>query len=87
MKYVTHITAGSPGASRIHRTFYPKLKMLTENRSLYEFAVVRFVPRVERDEFFNIGLIMMCKRRRWLRVEFHINPQLIAAFGATDHAD
>lgn len=34
----------------------------------YEYAVVRFVPRVEREEFLNVGLAMMCKRRRWLKV-------------------
>ncbi len=35
---------------------------------LYEYAVVRYMPRVEREEFVNVGLIMMCKRRRWIRV-------------------
>ena len=34
----------------------------------YEYAVVRFVPRVEREEFLNVGLAMMCKRRRWIKV-------------------
>lgn len=34
---------------------------------LYEYAVVRFVPRPERGEFLNIGLVMMCKRRKWLK--------------------
>lgn len=34
---------------------------------LYEYAVVRFVPRPEREEFLNIGLVMMCKRRKWMR--------------------
>lgn len=34
----------------------------------YEYAVLRYVPRVEREEFINIGLAMMCKRRRWIKV-------------------
>lgn len=34
----------------------------------YEYAVVRYVPRVEREEFVNVGLAMMCKRRRWIKV-------------------
>lgn len=33
---------------------------------LYEYAVVRYMPRVEREEFVNVGLVMMCKRRRWI---------------------
>ena len=34
----------------------------------FEYAVVRYVPRVEREEFINVGLAMMCKRRRWIKV-------------------
>lgn len=36
-------------------------------KHLYEYAVVRFSPRIEREEFINVGLVMMCKRRRWVR--------------------
>lgn len=45
--------------------------------NLYEYAVIRYVPRVEREEFINIGLIMMCKRRRWLHAEIMINEARI----------
>ena len=38
----------------------------------YEYAVVRYVPRVEREEFINVGLAMMCKRRRWIKVAIAI---------------
>ena len=38
----------------------------------YEYAVVRYVPRVEREEFINVGLAMMCKRRRWIKVGIFI---------------
>ena len=47
---------------------------------LYEYAVIRYVPRLEREEFINIGLIMMCKRRRWLRCELSIDEARIRAF-------
>ncbi len=30
--------------------------------------MLRYVPRVEREEFVNVGLAMMCKRRRWIKV-------------------
>lgn len=46
----------------------------------YEFAVVRFVPRVEREEFVNVGLAMMCKRKRWLRVEIRLPETLLRVF-------
>lgn len=45
--------------------------------NLYEYAVVRYVPRPEREEFINVGLIMMCKRRRWLHAELLINEARI----------
>lgn len=47
---------------------------------LYEYAIVQFCPRVERGEYINVGLVMMCKRRRWLRARIHLDPQLIARF-------
>ena len=34
----------------------------------YEYSLLRFVPCVEREEFLNVGLAMMCKRRRWIKV-------------------
>lgn len=44
---------------------------MPENK-LYEYAVIRFVPRVEREEFFNIGLIMFSKQARYIRLEYHL---------------
>lgn len=46
---------------------------------LYEYAVVRFVPRPERGEFLNIGLVMMCKRRKWLRGMVMLDEERIRA--------
>lgn len=39
---------------------------------LYEYAVIRLVPKVEREEFFNIGLVMFSKKEKYIRVEFHL---------------
>lgn len=47
---------------------------------LYEYAVVRYVPRVDREEFINIGLIMMCKRRKWLKGEILLEENRIKTF-------
>lgn len=35
----------------------------SQEKLVYEYAVIRYVPRVEREEFVNIGLLMVCKRR------------------------
>ncbi|GAK78031.1 hypothetical protein JCM19275_1409 [Nonlabens ulvanivorans] len=34
-----------------------------QGRFTFEYAVIRIVPRVEREEFFNVGVIMFCKRK------------------------
>ena len=39
---------------------------------LYHYAVIRLVPRVEREEFFNIGLILFCKNDKYIRFEYHL---------------
>ena len=41
---------------------------------IYEYAVIRLVPKVEREEFFNIGLVMFSKREKFIKVEFHLCP-------------
>lgn len=54
--------------------------MAAPDELLYEYAVVRYVPCIEREEFINIGLIMMSKRRRWLRGEIRLDRQRLLAF-------
>lgn len=52
----------------------------TPEKHLYEYAIVQFVPRVEREEAINVGLVMMCKRRRWLRARTLVDRDRILAF-------
>ena len=47
---------------------------------LYEYSVVRYVTRVDREEFVNIGLVMMCKRQKWIKGEININRERILSF-------
>ena len=47
---------------------------------LFEYATIRFVPRVEREEFINIGVIVYCKSLRFLGTQFNINRQRIDCF-------
>lgn len=42
---------------------------------LYEYAVIRLVPRVEREEFFNIGLVMFSKKDKYIRMDYYLCPQ------------
>ena len=46
----------------------------------YEYAIVRLVPRVEREEFINLGVLLYVKRRRYLEVRYFIDSDRIDAF-------
>ncbi len=47
----------------------------------YEYAIIRIVPKVEREEFINVGVILYAKRKRFLGMKYHIDEQRLAAFG------
>lgn len=51
-----------------------------QEKQLYKYAVIRFVPRVEREEFINIGLIMFAKRIRFLRARYTLNIEKLRLF-------
>jgi len=41
---------------------------------IYEYAVIRLVPKVEREEFFNIGLVMFSKKEKFIKADFYLCP-------------
>ena len=49
------------------------------DKIVYEYCTLRFVPDLERGEFVNVGLLMMCKRRRWMRAALRIDRERILA--------
>ncbi len=51
-----------------------------QDKVVYEYAVIRVVPKVEREEFINVGLILFSKRKRFIRFEYHIPEEKIRAF-------
>jgi hypothetical protein len=55
------------------------------DRKIYEYAVLRFVPRVEREEFINIGVVLYCKDKEFLAVKTRLDEsRLKALFQLTD---
>lgn len=46
----------------------------------FEYAVIRYVPRVEREEFMNIGVIVFSKRKKFLEVKFQVSEAKLKAF-------
>lgn len=53
-----------------------------QERHLFEYAVIRVVPRVEREEFLNVGVILYCSRQKFLRVLFKIDEERLRVFSA-----
>ena len=54
-------------------------------KHLFEYAVIRVVPRVEREEFINVGVVLFCKRQRYLKTAFHLpERRLLALCPAAD---
>ena len=51
-----------------------------QNRVTYEYAVIRLVPKVEREEFMNIGVILFSKRKKYLGIKYKIDRSRINAF-------
>jgi hypothetical protein len=48
-------------------------------RSSYDYAIVQVVPRVERGEFVNAGVILFCRTRRFLGARIWLDAARIAA--------
>lgn len=42
---------------------------------LFEYAVIRVVPRVDREEFVNAGIILYCKKNRFLQCLYHLDKE------------
>ena len=51
-----------------------------QEKHLFEYAVIRVVPRVEREEFMNVGVILYCANQKYLNVIFNVNEELFNAF-------
>ena len=49
------------------------------DKHLFEYAVIRVVPRVEREEFLNVGIILYCKTKKYLGCVYHLNKEKLQA--------
>ncbi|MGX5854903.1 DUF3037 domain-containing protein [Dyadobacter jiangsuensis] len=50
------------------------------DRFLYEYAVLRIVPRVEREEFMNVGVVLYCPSRGFLACISEVDRDRMSAF-------
>lgn len=51
----------------------------------FEYTVIRVVPRVERGEFLNVGVVLLCRTRRFLAARMQLDePRLLAVAPGVD---
>lgn len=53
----------------------------------YLYTVLRLVPRIERGEAMNIGLVMFCRPQRFLRVDYEIDRDRMRSFAGDVDVD
>lgn len=51
-----------------------------QEKHLYEYAVIRVLPRVDREEFINVGVIVYCAPRNFLQAECSIDRERLNVF-------
>ena len=44
-------------------------------RVSFDYAIVRVMPRVDREEFINVGIILFCRERRFLEARIKLDPK------------
>ena len=49
----------------------------------YDYAVIRVVPRVDREEFLNVGIIVSCPAKDFLEARIELDEARLLAFDPT----
>lgn len=58
-----------------HRRVLLKRRKMRE-RELFEYATIRVVPKVEREEFLNVGVVLYCRGQRFLDMRYILDDRL-----------
>jgi hypothetical protein len=49
----------------------------------YEYAIIRVVPRVEREEFINAGVIVLCAATKFIEARIELDERRLMAIDST----
>jgi Protein of unknown function (DUF3037) len=55
--------------------------------NLFEYAVVRIVPKVEREEFMNVGVVLYCAKEKFLQMQYCIPIEKFKAFCSNENIE
>ena len=53
-----------------------------QDKHLFEYAVIRVVPCVAREEFVNVGVILYCSAQGFLKTRYHLDGERLQAFSS-----
>jgi hypothetical protein len=48
---------------------------MRETLCTFDYATIRLVPRVEREEFFNVGVILSCPSHKFLEARIYLDEE------------
>jgi len=51
-----------------------------QEKNLFEYAVIRVVPKVEREEFLNVGVVVYCAQQKLLQAKFQLDEKRLIGF-------
>lgn len=57
---------------------------MREKICTFDYAVIRFVPRVEREEFFNVGVILSCPGHKFLEAKIFLDEEKLKCFASEE---
>jgi hypothetical protein len=56
-------------------------------KHLYEYSVIRIVPRMEREEFINVGVVVFCKSQNFLKTVYFLDREKLEMFNCETDCD
>jgi hypothetical protein len=56
-------------------------------RATYDYAIIRVVPKVEREEFLNVGVVVSCPARGFLQARIELDERRLMAVDPTSDVD
>ncbi len=56
------------------------MKQIMPEKHLFEYAVIRIVPRVEREEFLNVGVILYSQSLKFLDIMYNVDEKKLLHF-------
>lgn len=51
-----------------------------QEKQLFEYAVIRVVPKVEREEFFNVGIVLYSRQTKFLQCMYSLDEEKLKIF-------